>query len=157
MIALKIDLRGDCPDGGMCVCVALFLLRVYFADCESCGACEWLHWRSIWEKIDLTVWHCCYSFLVGRWCFHPWIMGIRNLCKLFIHFKYCRKLSSFTSSRHLQTSDGGMCVCVCVALFLFFLCILQAASRVAHVNDCVEDRSERRLTWRCGIVDVLFL
>ena len=26
--------------------------------------------------------------------------------------------------------------------------MLQGVSRVAHVNDCVEDRSERRLTWR---------
>ena len=42
MIALKTDLREDGPDGGVCVCVcvASFLLRVYFAECKSCGACE---------------------------------------------------------------------------------------------------------------------
>ena len=36
--------------------------------------------------------------------------------------------------------------CVCVWLFFYYVFILQGVSRVAHVNDCVEDRSERRLT-----------
>ena len=36
-----------------------------------------------------------------------------------------------------------MCVCVCLFLLRVYF---QNVSRVAHVNDCVEDRSERRLT-----------
>ena len=46
----------------------------------------------------------------------------------------------------MQTSDGGMCV---VCGFVSIACFdfkLQEVSRVAHVNDCVVDRSERRLT-----------
>ena len=46
---------------------------------------------------------------------------------------------------------------MCAWLCFYCVCILQSVSRVAHVNDCVEDRSERRLTWRCGIVVILFL
>ena len=39
MIALKINLREDWGDFDVCVCVALDLLRVYFAGSKSCGAC----------------------------------------------------------------------------------------------------------------------
>ena len=81
-----------------------YCVYVYFAASKSCGACEWLQWRS---EIWLT-WQCgiVVLFSVGRCCFHLWIRGIRNLCKLFIHFKYCRE-SSLTWSGHMQTSNGG--------------------------------------------------
>ena len=47
-------------------------------------------------------------------------------------------------------------MCVCVALFLLRVYFLQDVSHmlVAHVNDCVEDRSERRLTLSCVCVCV---
>ena len=34
-------------------------------------------------------------------------------------------------------------LCMCVWLCFYYVCILQSVSRVAHVNDCVEDRSEK--------------
>ena len=40
--------------------------------------------------------------------------------------------------------DGGMCVCGFVSIAC--VCILQSVSRVAHVNDYIEDQSERNLT-----------
>ena len=84
---------------------------------------------------------CCFS-VVGRCCFHLGIRGIRNLCKLFIHFKHCRKLL-FITFRHSETSDGGG---VRGFVSIAYVCNLQSVSRAAHVNDCVEDRSERNLT-----------
>ena len=81
-------------------------------------------------------------FFVGRCCLHPWIKGIRNLCKLFIHFKHCRK-SLFITFRHSETSDGGG---VRGFVSIACVCILQSVSRVAHVNDYIEDQSERNLT-----------
>ena len=61
---------------------------------------------------------------------------------LHIHFKHCRK-SLFITFRHSETSDGGG---VRGFVSIAYVCIWQYVSRVAHVNDCVEDRSERNLT-----------
>ena len=49
------------------------------------------------------------------------------------------------------------CVCVCGFVSIACVCILQGVSRVAHVNDCVEDRSERRLTlsWHLCVLALL--
>ena len=42
--------------------------------------------------------------------------------------------------------DCGMCVFVCGFVPIACVRILQHVSRVAHLNDCVEDRSKRRLS-----------
>ena len=39
-VSRRLYLGGTCKHLTVVVCAALFLLRVYFAVCKSCGACE---------------------------------------------------------------------------------------------------------------------
>ena len=163
MIALKIKLREDWPDGVTCVCVCVCVWFCFYCLCLLQSVSPVAHVidciedrserRSTW-RWHVCVWLCCCS-IVGRCYFDLWIRGIRNLCKLFIHFKHCRK-SLFITFRHSETSDGGG---VRGFVSIACVCILQSVSRVAHVNDYIEDRSERNLTWRwhlcvCGFVSI---